>query len=105
MKGLARLTGHESCTRVAEASDFQVLPIRRRRRKKENFITYHRQVTVEVMTRTVSSLTCVKKRRKGTVEATSKNKEIDKSKKTLVNSHCSFVIIPNMIKKKTLSLV
>ena len=36
------------------------LPIVRRRRKKENIITYHRQVTVGVMTRTVSSLTSVK---------------------------------------------
>ena len=42
------------------------------------------------MTRTVSSLTSVKKRRKRTVEATpSKNKEIEKRKETLVNSHAT----------------
>ena len=61
----------------------------RRIRKKENIITYHRQVTVGVMTRTVSSLTSVKKRRKRSVEATSKNKEIEKRRKTLVNSHAT----------------
>ena len=62
-----------------EASDVQVITHNIRRRKKENIITYHRQVTVGVMTRTFSSLTSVKKRRKnGTVEATSKNKEIEK---------------------------
>ena len=108
MRGLARLTGHESCMRVdknykrlvvrhfavtgstkwpmflhecfsdtqekPEASDVQVIIIRRF--KKENIITYHRQVTVGVMTRSVSSLTSVKKRRKKSLEATSKNKEI-----------------------------
>ena len=41
------------------------------------------------MTRTVSSLTSVKKQRKRSVEATSKNKEIEKRKKTLVNSHAT----------------
>ena len=50
---------------------------RRRRTKRENIITYHRQVTDGVMTRTVSSLTSVKKRRKGNVE-TRKKKEIEK---------------------------
>ena len=50
---------------------------KRRRTKRENIITYHRQVTDGVMTRTVSSLTSVKKRRKGNVE-TRKKKEIEK---------------------------
>ena len=52
-------------------------------------MTYHRQVTIGVMTRTVSSLTSVKKRRRRSVEATSKNKEIEKRRKTLVNSHAT----------------
>ena len=74
-----------------EASDFQVITHNKKktRRKKENIITYHWQVTVGVMTRTVSSLTNVKKRRKRSVEATSKNKEIEKRRKTLVNSHAT----------------
>ena len=50
---------------------------------------YHRQVTIGVMTRTVSSLTSVKKRRKRSVEATSKNKEIEKRRKTPVNSQAT----------------
>ena len=70
MRGLARLTGHESCMRVdknykrfnkmadvserlsdtqekPEASDVQVITHNTviRRRKKENIITYHRQAT------------------------------------------------------------
>ena len=68
MRGLSRLSGHESCTRVVESCRSKIsksLPIRRRRRKNKNIITYHRQVTVGVMTRTVSSLTSVKKRRNG----------------------------------------
>ena len=68
------------------------LPIIRRRKRKENIITYHRQVGV--MTQTVSSLTNVKKRRKRSVEATSKNKEIEKrKKKTLVNSHATLALV------------
>ena len=87
MRGLARLTGHvswelhESRRELQKQAISKSLPIRRRR-KKENIITYHRQVTVGVMTRTVSSLT-----RSG--EATSKNKEIEKRRKTLVNSHAT----------------
>ena len=46
-------------------------------------------MTVGVMTRTVSSLTSVEKRRKRSGEATSKNKEIEKKRKTLVNSHAT----------------
>ena len=113
MRGLARLTGHESCMRIDEnykrlnkmadiserLSDTQEKPetsdVMQVNKKKENIITCHRQVTVGVMTRTVSSLTSVKKRRKRTMEATSKNKKIEKRRKTLViqlsyNSHCSF---------------
>ena len=66
---------------------------RRRRRRKENIITYHRQVTVGVMPRAVSSLTSVKKRRKRSGEATSKNKEIEKRRKTLVNSHTTLSLL------------
>ena len=51
-------------------------------------LSHYRQVTVGVMTRTVSSLTSVKKRRKRSVEATRKNKEIEK-RKTLVNSYAT----------------
>ena len=80
---------HESRRELQKRVIFKSLPIRRRR-KKENIITYHRQVTVGVMTQTVSSLTSVKKRRKRSGEATSKNKEIEKRRKTLINSHCSF---------------
>ena len=96
MRGLARLTGHESCTRVAEASrdfPFFSLPIRRRR-KKENIIMYHRQVTIGVMTRTVSSLTSVKKRRnrkRGSNEQKQGNRKKKKDSRQLSgNSHCSF---------------
>ena len=102
MRGLGRLTGHESCMRVDEnykrlnkmflsicltlrknqkQAMSKSLAIIRRRRKKENIITYHRQVTAGVMTRTISSLTCVKKRRKRTVEATRENKEIKKEER------------------------
>ena len=77
---------HESHRELQKQAISKSLPIRRRR-KKENIITYHRQVTVGVMSRTVSSLTSVKKRRKRSGKATSKNKEIEKWRKTLVNSH------------------
>ena len=79
---------HESRRELQKQAISKSLPIRRRR-KKENIITYHRRVTVGVMTRTVSSLTSVKKRRKRSGEATSKNKEIEKRRKTLVNSHAT----------------
>ena len=80
---------HESRRELQKQAISKSLPIRRRRRKKkENIITYHRQVTVRVMTQTVS-LTSVKKRRKRSGEATSKNKEIEKRRKTLVNSHAT----------------
>ena len=80
---------HESRRELQKQAISKSLPIRRRRRKKENIITYHRQVTVGVMTRTVSSLTSVKKRRKRSGEATSKNKEIEKRRKTLVKPHAT----------------
>ena len=79
---------HESRRELQKQAISKSLPIRRRR-KKENIVTYHRKVTVGVMTRTVSSLTSVKKRRKRSGEATSKNKEIEKRRKTLVNSHAT----------------
>ena len=69
---------HESRWELQKQAISKSLPIRRRR-KKENIITYHRQVTVGVMTRTVSSLTSVKKRRKRS----------GKRRKTLVNSHAT----------------
>ena len=49
-----------------EASDIQVITHNnnKKRKGKENIITYHQQVTVGVMTRTVSSLTSVKKTKK-----------------------------------------
>ena len=86
MRGMARLTGHETCMRVdenytrlnkmADVSDTQEnpelqamsksLPVIIRRGKKilKNVITYHRQVTVGGMTGTVRSLTSVKKTKK-----------------------------------------
>ena len=65
MRGLVRLTGHESLHESHRVLQKQAisksLPIRRRRK---NIITHHRQVTVGVRTRTGSNLTSVKKRRK-----------------------------------------
>ena len=126
MRGLARLTGHESCVRVDEnyklcsyrfalcsyrfnktahvserfsdtqektqANDVQVITHNNNNKKNIYIITYHRQVTVGVMTRTVSSLTSVKKTKKTrSVDATSKNKEKKKDSRQLsCNSHCSF---------------
>ena len=37
MRGLARLTGHESCTRVAEASDFQVITHKKKKKKRKYY--------------------------------------------------------------------
>ena len=92
------MTGHESCTRVVEScrskpAISKSLPIRRRR-KKENIMTYHRQVTIGVMTRTVSRLTSVKKRRnrkRGSNEQKQGNRKEKKDSRQLsCNSHCSF---------------
>ena len=57
-------------------------------------MTYHRQVTIGVMTRTVSRLTSVKKRRnrkRGSNEQKQGNRKEKKDSRQLsCNSHCSF---------------
>ena len=82
---------HESRRELQKQAISKSLPIRRRR-KKENIITYHRQVTVGVTDcQQFDKRQKTKKKKRGSNEQKQGNRKKKKDSRQLsCNSHCSF---------------
>ena len=92
MRGLARLTGYESCMRVAEASDFQVITHKKKKKKRKYYVSWTSDSwSNDSDCPQFDKRQKTKKKKRGSNKQKQGNQKKKKDSHQLsCNSHCSF---------------